>query len=229
MTPFSLLIINAGVPYHILSPERSVSYLALNFDYTKNKTSKNLPVLPVTPERFDRSMLVESNTFKDSDELSEVLYLPEITEISERLSRIVEEFEEKLLYFEIKCGNLLSECIFDAIRFLNSAGSRDSRDRSREIINYIRDNFTAPITNKELGDHFGYHPNYLNRLIKDATSMSLHRYIISVRLHHAMKLLENTDRSISEIAEGCGFCDLAYFSRYFKKYFGKAPSEYRDS
>jgi YesN/AraC family two-component response regulator len=174
-------------------------------------------------------MLVEFNTFDDSAELSEVLYLSEVSELCERLSLIVDEFEKKLLHFEVKCANLLSECILDAIRLLNTAGSRDNRDQSIEILDYIRENFNKPLTNKELGERFGYHPNYLNRLIKDATGMSLHGYVISVRMLHAIKLLENTTLSIGEIAEECGFCDLAYFSQYFKKYFGKNPTEYRKS
>lgn len=229
MKPFSLLIINGGTPYHILSPERTFSCIALNFDYSKGASDKKLPVPPVPTDRFDERMLVEFNTFDDSAELSEVLYLSEISQLCERLTLIVDEFEKKLLHFEVKCANLLSECILDAIRLLNTAGSRDNRDQSIEILDYIRENFNKPLTNKELGERFGYHPNYLNRLIKDATGMSLHGYVISVRMLHAIKLLENTTLSIGEIAEECGFCDLAYFSQYFKKYFGKNPTEYRKS
>lgn len=229
MKPFSLLIISAGVPYRILAPERSVSYLALNFDYTTKEMKKTRPIIPVTTDRFSKDMLVDFNTFDDCAELSDVLYLSEISELCERLSRIVGEFEKKLLYFESKCSNLLAECIFDALRLLNTAGNRDSRDRSNEILDYVMENFNKPLTNIELGERFNYHPNYLNRLIKDATGMSLHRYVISVRMLRALKLLENTELSVREIAEDCGFCDLAYFSQYFKKYFGKNPSEYRKS
>lgn len=229
MKPFSLLIINSGIPYQIVSPEKSVSYIAVNFDYTKNAAFQNLPITPVALDYLNKSMLVDFNTFDDCIELNDVLYLTEMSELCDRLSLIIEEYEEKLLYFESKCSNLLSECIFDALRHLNTIGNRVSRDRSIELLDYVRTNFNKPITNAELGRHFNYHPNYLNRLIKDATGMSLHRYLISLRMLHALKLLENTDLSIREIAEECSFCDLAYFSQYFKKYFGKNPSHYRKS
>ena len=35
MTPYSLLIINSGIPYRIMTPEISVDYIAINFDYTQ--------------------------------------------------------------------------------------------------------------------------------------------------------------------------------------------------
>ena len=39
-------------------------------------------------------------------------------------------------------------------------------------------------------------------------------------------MLLNSDNNISEIAYALGFSDPAYFTRLFKKYFGKSPSEF---
>ena len=83
------------------------------------------------------------------------------------------------------------------------------------------------ITNSSMGGVFGYHPNYISALIKKKTGMPIHQYIIYVRLLNAASLLENTALSVNEIAISCGFYDIAYFSKYFKKYFGVSPSEYR--
>jgi two-component system response regulator YesN len=59
------------------------------------------------------------------------------------------------------------------------------------------------------------------------TGMPLHRYVLHLRLMHAVNLIENTDLAVSEIADASGFYDVAYFSSYFKKHFGITPTKYK--
>ena len=52
-------------------------------------------------------------------------------------------------------------------------------------------------------------------------------YIISIRLSNAKKLLVESNLTVAQIAELCGFNDASYFSYYFRRRFGMKPSEYR--
>ena len=52
-------------------------------------------------------------------------------------------------------------------------------------------------------------------------------YILRRRMHKAKKLLKVTDLPISEIANNVGFSDYNYFSRVYKKTYGKSPKYYR--
>lgn len=54
---------------------------------------------------------------------------------------------------------------------------------------------------------------------------SPNKYIISKRLDKAQTMLKSSDLSISEIAYECGFSDVSYFSKSFKKYYHYSPSE----
>ena len=232
MSTHSLLIVNAGVPYCIATPEDSVSYIMLNFDYTKLAATNNLPIPPVPKEKFKKEMLVDSHTFEDVKSLSEVLYIPKIPLIKQRLSEIVKECTQKLLYYENKSSHMLAECIADCLRAsstVNTVGAKKENELTSMLLSYIHEHFHQSLTNVALGNAFGYHPNYVNQLIKAVTGMSVHSYVIHVRMMHAVSLLENTSLPIGEIALQCGFCDLAYFSQYFKKHFGICPSKYRDS
>ena len=56
---------------------------------------------------------------------------------------------------------------------------------------------------------------------------SPNKYIISRRLEKAQLLLKTTDFHISDIAEQCGFSDLSYFSKTFRKNYNISPSEIR--
>ena len=64
------------------------------------------------------------------------------------------------------------------------------------------------------------------RKLKSLTNLSGNEFIKNIRLKKAVQLLETENYNISEIAYKVGFNDPSYFSRIFKKQFGKSPSEY---
>ena len=66
----------------------------------------------------------------------------------------------------------------------------------------------------------------LYKKLQALTGMSVNEFIKSIRLKKAAMLLKQTDYNISEISYRVGFNDRKYFSREFKKQFGKTPSEY---
>jgi ligand-binding sensor domain-containing protein/signal transduction histidine kinase/DNA-binding response OmpR family regulator len=60
--------------------------------------------------------------------------------------------------------------------------------------------------------------------LKKITGMSTTEFIRNVRLHEARKMLQEGSLTVSEIAYRVGFNDPAYFSKSYKKKFGKMPS-----
>ncbi|UTW61230.1 helix-turn-helix transcriptional regulator [bacterium SCSIO 12741] len=53
------------------------------------------------------------------------------------------------------------------------------------------------------------------------------KYIISKRLEKAQTLLTTSNLSIAEIAYDCGFSEIGYFSKTFRKYYNVSPSDFR--
>lgn len=227
MTPHSLLIVNAGVPYHLKTSDAPVEYIALNFDYSQQAAHRNVPVAPVSPRAFKREMLLDLHTFDDAPALSDVLYVKEFSTVQPKLSAILEEYTRRILYYENKCGHLLAECLFDCLRFAETGNYGVKKSSVSHILSYIHAEYPQNLTNAGIGKRFGYHPNYINFVIKRVTGMSLRQYLIHIRLLHAADLLESGALSVGEAAEQCGFCDAAYFSKCFKKKYGINPSEYK--
>jgi AraC-like DNA-binding protein len=93
---------------------------------------------------------------------------------------------------------------------------------------YIRDNVGEEISNTEIAAMFGYHPFYVSNVLKAAKGQTLRQYIISYRLKLAASMLAYSERSISEIADACGFTDASYFTKTFRQGFGETPKEYRN-
>ncbi|TVP99240.1 MAG: response regulator, partial [Balneolaceae bacterium] len=67
----------------------------------------------------------------------------------------------------------------------------------------------------------------LNRKLNALVGQPAGNFIRSLRLQRSAELINQTDKTIAEICYEVGFNDQAYFSRSFKKQFGKSPSAFR--
>ena len=71
--------------------------------------------------------------------------------------------------------------------------------------------------------------DYLNRIFKKETGMTLSEYISVKRIDRAKLLLLTTRMPVSEVAMSVGFQSFSYFSKIFKKRVGVEPSKFRAS
>jgi hypothetical protein len=78
---------------------------------------------------------------------------------------------------------------------------------------------------KEISGELKVHPAYLSReFSRHFDDLSFGDYIRKMRIEKALKLMEDTDYSLSEIAYLTGFSDQSHFTRIFKKQLGINPS-----
>lgn len=78
----------------------------------------------------------------------------------------------------------------------------------------------------ELATQLGYQHDYLNRIFKQATGLTLRQYRDAHLLERARRLLRER-RKIGEVAAEVGFADQNYFARWFRKYTGLQPRTYQ--
>ncbi len=69
--------------------------------------------------------------------------------------------------------------------------------------------------------------NYLSYLFKQKTGQNFTDYLISVKMDNAKRLLQESRYKTYEISEMVGYSNAKNFTRTFKSYYGKTPSEYR--
>jgi AraC-like DNA-binding protein len=70
-------------------------------------------------------------------------------------------------------------------------------------------------------------PSHLRKRFQQLNGLSLGNYLLHYRLSRAIKLLVQSDLSLTQIAVDCGYESLAAFSRAFKGKVGKNPSAFR--
>lgn len=82
-------------------------------------------------------------------------------------------------------------------------------------------------TASALADKLSLSISQLNRKMIAISGYNPTTYILNLRINKAKKILASQDIPITEVADECGFSDLAYFSRTFKKQTNVTPSQYR--
>lgn len=95
-----------------------------------------------------------------------------------------------------------------------------------EILRYMDDNCTT-CTLEQTADRFGFHPNALSRMIRQATGSSFKDLITDGRLAKAAFLLRSTAQPVQKIAQQCGYSNESFFYKKFVGRYGCTPSEYR--
>lgn len=80
---------------------------------------------------------------------------------------------------------------------------------------------------KTISDYVNRSTSYVCTLFKNETGMTLNQFITKYRLDSAREMLADPRYKITEIASKCGYNDVNYFGKIFKKYMGCSPSEYR--
>lgn len=98
---------------------------------------------------------------------------------------------------------------------------------AEEIAKYIQENFNRDITLQSVAEEFSYCKEYFSVLFKQINGLGFNQYLTQIRLTHSLKLLVDTDKSITEISAECGFNNSNYFSSVFKKELEISPLGYR--
>lgn len=140
--------------------------------------------------------------------------------------------------FSIKLSNRALDSTVDMIRWVNYLLEKtfeyeNEVNKSATIIDkinqYIHDHYSEDIDRNKIAGEFYLTPEYLAKLYKKRTGITLKTYINEYRIEKAKELLRTGDKSISEIAESVGFDNFSYFSTLFKKITGVSPTDYKDA
>ncbi len=125
-------------------------------------------------------------------------------------------FEESLHY--------LTRLIFAEIYSQNGAVS-DNR-LVEAISKWIKANNNVDLKVTDVAEHFGYNDDYLSRLFTRHLKISLKKYIDTTKITYIKNLLLNTNMSLKEISDICGFSEYKYFLKFFKYHEKITPTEF---
>lgn len=223
--PGCLVMFQPGTEYTIL-PDPSVTMLILDFDFSQAYSDATEFLLPCPPGTFCPEKSHDIVSFPEAPALEGPVYLENALFLENVLWEIVSEFRQKRLFYRGKASSVFQGVLFDLARALEIG--TDNRGVTALVLDYIEHHLDKPLTNREIGKALNYNPNYLNRVIRQHTGISLHQYLLQRRLEQAAIALQSTTLTIQEIAVSLGFHSASHFSSHFKRATGVTPAQYRN-
>ena len=149
-----------------------------------------------------------------------------LPQIRTSLIQCTEFFLHKGTFYREKTSALLKMSLLELLHSVLPRGSHS--DLCEKVLNFIYDNYSSrELTNTDIADEFGYHPYYLNEIIKEGTGKTLHRQLSDTRINMAKNFLLTTSYSVEQISWKCGFSSTSYFVKTFREIVGMTPKKYK--
>ena len=184
------------------------------------KTSPELSHIPIILLTAKTSYLerLEGLNVGADDYIAKPFYLKEI---ESRIHNILEN--RKRLQSKFQSLNYFEKIDVDL-------GSPDEK-LLKKLINFLEQNIEDPaLTVDTISKEIGLSRVHLFRKMKAIAGMSPSAFIKDFRMKKAKAIiLKNPSASVSEVAYSVGFQDVKYFSKCFKKHFGKSPTKIRNA
>lgn len=102
-------------------------------------------------------------------------------------------------------------------------------DRIRQFEDLLEKQFIEVRAVSAYADQLGLTPNHLNHICKNVLGKTASQLLHERLLIEAKRLLTHTAQSVKEVGFQLGFDDPSYFVRFFKKYAGQTPNEFRQA
>lgn len=135
--------------------------------------------------------------------------------------------ETRALSLIIEFMSRVTKSSMDTVAFDAKAFPTSAVAYSEMVISYIIKNYRKKISVIEIADEFGLTPNYLHAIFKQVKGTTIIDYLTAYRMNMAKTYIERFGLRAYEAAELVGIDDPAYFSRVFKKLYGKSVSNFK--
>ncbi len=109
----------------------------------------------------------------------------------------------------------------------NNLLTDDDMSVGQLVKGYVKNNLSNKITLSDISWHLHCSTVTLTEHFKKEFGMTIMEYVMIKKMQRAEQLLVNSDKSIREVSEACGFPSIEYFSRSFKKHSGLSPYAWR--
>lgn len=176
---------------------------------------------------FTKEMMAVPGSMDILGKNAYVFKADEKREIHTILRWILQNQETDDHYSEESMYLLLNHLLISLTRSSSHVAKPEKETRINQIIRYLNENYTDPISLEDLSAHFYLSPYYLCREFKKHTNNTIVQYLNSLRVCHAQRLFQETDQSITEISKIVGFSNVTHLNRIYKSITGQSPSQTR--
>lgn len=92
---------------------------------------------------------------------------------------------------------------------------------------YIKENYSNDVSLEEISNLTGYNPSYFSQIFRKCTGKTFVKYKIETKIEKAKEMLNQPDKSITQVSYSVGFNNVNSFTRCFKQITGMTPKEFK--
>lgn len=177
---------------------------------------------PFLKDLYNRAKFILCQDFH----MSKATYL----KVTNLLTEAVQASNMHLEQYKILCScrllEILSAISTDISETVIPTHKNMTAQKAQEILDFIHHEYANHLTSESISEQFGMNFDYLNRIFKANTGITIFDYLCSIRLNHAKDMLMAGNKKLFEIAVQTGFRDEYYFSRVFHKKTGMTPRQF---
>ncbi|MCQ2431265.1 MAG: AraC family transcriptional regulator [Clostridia bacterium] len=141
-------------------------------------------------------------------------------------SLIVRDVQPLISRMFLLCSLLSEVCAWkESDGKQTSVSAVRSQNYIRDVIRFLGDHYAEPLTAADVAGVFFVSVTKLNRDFRQHTQLSLHDFLLRIRLQRSIKMLATGD-SVADTAHKCGFPCEAHYIRVFKVQFHQTPYKY---
>jgi len=208
----------------------------IHFDFFYDRYSEKRIISFGMIDPRDSSLCENGNAAMISYDIYEELNFPNKIRLSPLNSEIVKQLIYNLISLQtqrgaisvLKSKSCMNE-IFEVI--LSEYGEKNKKNSESDFFNLvnilIEQQVNAKFDIQKIAKTIGYSPNHLSFIYKNKFGITPARYHTSLRLSKAKSYLSQDNLSVTEISDALGFLSVADFSRFFKRYVGISPYNYK--
>ncbi len=155
---------------------------------------------------------------------------PEENTVITTLLELYQAFCEKSYTRELRIKALVCNIfcmLYDYQLFGKKETSKENPLVFQKLIVYLHEHYTSKLTLAQMCSMTHYSKPYVIRLFKEYTGKTPIDYLNRYRIYQAQEKLLSSNKKIIEIALECGFDNVGYFNRIFKKHLGVSPCTWR--
>nr|WP_208979589.1 GlxA family transcriptional regulator [Pseudovibrio axinellae] len=97
----------------------------------------------------------------------------------------------------------------------------------RRALLLMQQNIDTPISIQDIAGRMGKSKRQIERYFRLSLGTSPQAAFLNIRLDMARHLIENSEKSVAQVAVDCGFCDSSHLSRMFRRRYGCTPQVLR--
>jgi AraC-like DNA-binding protein len=204
--PGDIVVINSSVLHSIIAKDKYVTYHCLI---------------------IDKDFCERYGFFIDENHISELVSDPEIFSLAKNIRK--EEDEKNDFYKAAETADALKILTLLFRRHLVSNNDFHGESKNlkmvKDAMKYMKNHLREPLSLEQIAEKVGYSKYHFCRCFKEITGSTVITYLNYLKMNYAYSQLKNTDENITDIAAECGFSDISYFTKTFKKHIGTLPSK----